>query len=259
MSDHEKWTRALVAASRTVDNPSRADTERVGRALMARAAAAGALEATAATASKAAALGSSLALKLAASTALVGIAVIGGVWLQSPKASPPHASAPSLTVHQAPAAPLAGPGTKESQGDTSMPEAAPAANVAPAAPPQVKPKQASSLNLEAEAKLLAEAQRALGAGHASDTLTQLNEYDRRFPGGMLRLEADAVRVLALCRAGRKTEGEAATRRFLQRYPASPQATRVEQACRGEASTPKTKGSGESGEPPALSKPAHESR
>lgn len=254
MSDYEEWTRALVAASRTADDPTRADTERVGRALMARAAAAGALGATAATATKAAALGSSLALKLAASTALVGIAVIGGVWLQSPKASPPHASAPSLTVSRAPAAPLAGTVTKESHGDTSIQEAAPAANVAPAAPPQVKPKQASSLNLDAEATLLAEAQRALGAGHVSDTLSQLNEYDRRFPGGMLRLEADAVRVLALCRAGRKTEGEAATRRFLQRYPGSPQATRVEQACRGEAPTPKTKGSGESGEPLPLSKP-----
>jgi len=252
MSDYEEWTRALVAASRTVDNPSRADTERVGRALMARAAAAGALGATA---SKAAALGSSLGLKLAASTTLIGIVLAGGIWLQSPKASPPHAAAPLAAVQQPSGARLAGPEAEEGQGDRLMPVAASAANVAPAAPPQVKAKQASSLNLEAEAKLLAEAQRALGSGHTSDALSQLNEYDRRFPSGMLRLEADAARVLALCRAGRKTEGEAATRRFLQRYPGSPQATRVEQACRGEAPTPKTKGSGESGDPPALSKPA----
>ncbi len=251
MSDYEEWTRALVNASRTVDNPSRADTERVGRALMARA---GALGATAATASKAAALGSSLALKLAASSALLGIAVATGVWLQSPKASPQHPSAPVPAVHQAPAAPLAGPETKERQGDALLPEAATAASLAPAVPAQAKAKQASSLNLEAEAKLLAEAQRALGAGHTSDALSLLSEYDRRFPGGVLRLEADAARVLALCRAGRKTEGEIATRRFLQRYPGSPQATRVEQACRGEAPTPKTKGSGQSGDSPALSKP-----
>jgi outer membrane protein assembly factor BamD (BamD/ComL family) len=48
---------------------------------------------------------------------------------------------------------------------------------------------------------------------------------------MLRAEADAARVFALCGAGRVDKARAAATRFVQRYPSSPAAARVQAACK----------------------------
>jgi outer membrane protein assembly factor BamD (BamD/ComL family) len=78
---------------------------------------------------------------------------------------------------------------------------------------------------------LAEVQGALRSGQAATALTKLESYDRRFPTGMLRAEADAARVFALCGAGRVDKARATAARFVQRYPSSPAAARVQGACK----------------------------
>jgi outer membrane protein assembly factor BamD (BamD/ComL family) len=88
------------------------------------------------------------------------------------------------------------------------------------------------LKLKAEAALVGEAQRALGAGRSGEALARLAQYDQRFPAGALRSEADATRVFALCQSGRTREAAAARDSFLRRYPSSPAAPRVRSACAG---------------------------
>ena len=92
-------------------------------------------------------------------------------------------------------------------------------------------KPTSNLRLEDEAALLAEVQGALRAGQASVALAKLEGYDRRFPGGMLRPEAEAARVFALCAAGKVERARTAATRFAQRYPSSPALARVQAACK----------------------------
>jgi outer membrane protein assembly factor BamD (BamD/ComL family) len=87
------------------------------------------------------------------------------------------------------------------------------------------------LRLQDEAALLAEVQGALRNGQAAVALGKLESYDRRFPGGMLRSEADAARVFALCGVGKSERARAAAVRFVQRYPNAPATARVQSACK----------------------------
>jgi hypothetical protein len=48
---------------------------------------------------------------------------------------------------------------------------------------------------------------------------------------MLRSEADAARVFALCGAGKVDRARAAAARFVQRYPNAPATARVQSACK----------------------------
>ncbi len=228
MSDLDARTRALLGAMRSGDDPDQADVDRVGKALLGKLAAAGALAAASVTAPQAAAATGLLGFKLVASGLVVGVALAGGVWIHRSKPAVPAAAAPAK--HAAPSRSVPVRKVAEPPREltaTPIPEvSAPAAAASEPAPP----KKAPILNVEAEGKLLAEAQRALAAGRTGEALSRLGDYDRRFPKGMLRIEADAARVLALCGAGRQTEGQAQARRFLHRYADSPQASRVERAC-----------------------------
>lgn len=82
-----------------------------------------------------------------------------------------------------------------------------------------------------EAALLQQAQAALAGSRADEALVHLAAYDREFAGGgVLRPEHDALRVVALCAAGRLDEGRAAADRFLRAHAGSVQAERVRGAC-----------------------------
>lgn len=225
MSDLDARTRALLGAMRSGEDPDQADVDRVGKALLGKLAAAGALAAASVTAPQAAAATSLLGLKLVASGLVVGIAVAGGVWVQRSKPAVPASAGPAPRAAPSRSVPVRE--RVERPAVTPIPEGSASAS---AASEPAQPKKAATLNVEAEGKLLAEAQRALAAGRTGEALSRLGEYDRRFPKGMLRIEADAARVLALCGAGRQTEGQAQARRFLDRYADSPQASRVERAC-----------------------------
>jgi hypothetical protein len=57
-------------------------------------------------------------------------------------------------------------------------------------------------------------------------LSALNDYERTFPAGAMKVEASALRVEALEAAGRRQEAAALARAFLAAYPENPMAGRV---------------------------------
>jgi outer membrane protein assembly factor BamD (BamD/ComL family) len=83
-----------------------------------------------------------------------------------------------------------------------------------------------SAALRAEVKALDAARATLASGNAQGTLALLEGYDRSYPRGLLKLEAEVVRIDALARSG---QTEAARRRadaFLKQHPKSVLASRV---------------------------------
>jgi hypothetical protein len=84
--------------------------------------------------------------------------------------------------------------------------------------------------LAAEAALLQRAQTALAAGDPEAALARLGEHTRGFKDGVLARERDALRVTALCAAGRTTEGRAEAEAFLKAHAGSLLAERVRGAC-----------------------------
>ncbi len=89
-----------------------------------------------------------------------------------------------------------------------------------------------SSSLAAEAALLQRAQTALAAGDPGAALARLGEHARGFKGGVLARERDALRVTALCAAGRVSEGRAEAAAFLAAHAGSLLAERVRGACEG---------------------------
>ncbi|MBK7825909.1 hypothetical protein [Nannocystis sp.] len=89
-----------------------------------------------------------------------------------------------------------------------------------------------SSSLAAEAALLQRAQTALAAGDPEAALARLGEHARGFKDGVLARERDALRVTALCAAGRVGEGRAEAAAFLAAHAGSLLAERVRGACEG---------------------------
>jgi hypothetical protein len=221
MSGLELKAHRLVELARGGDDPSAVQLLSLHGAVAARIAAEGAIAASGTTATaKVASAGAyvkGLVVAAAVATGAAGFFALQG--------SPPPPAPPAVAPAPAPRfAPLA----------HAAPAPAPEP-VAPAietsAPPARAAKVPSGLRLEQEAALLAEVQGALRSGQATVALTKLESYDRRFPTGMLRAEADAARVFALCSAGRIEKARSAATRFVQRYPSSPAAARVQAACK----------------------------
>jgi hypothetical protein len=78
-----------------------------------------------------------------------------------------------------------------------------------------------------ESRRLSEARDALRRGDASGALSLLSELQRAVPGGILGQEREALAIEALAKSGRSSEAQARARAFLQAYPQSPHAPRVE--------------------------------
>lgn len=98
---------------------------------------------------------------------------------------------------------------------------------ATARPPEPTPPVAT---LDDEAALLRAANRALGAGDTALALARLSEHASRFERGALAQDRDALRVVVLCHAGRRSDAAAARKSFLERWPRSVHAARVRAAC-----------------------------
>lgn len=64
-------------------------------------------------------------------------------------------------------------------------------------------------------------------------LGRLDEYQRRFGGGVLRTEAETLRVLVLCRLGRKAEATALLQALRRSASSSPAAQRLSTSCAAE--------------------------
>lgn len=103
--------------------------------------------------------------------------------------------------------------------------------VAPATEePAVPASAALSGQLGEEIAALSQIRNDLQAGAATRALDQLNEYRRRFGQPSLAMEADALRVDALCRAGQHEAARAAAAAFVSDWPNSPLQQRVSAAC-----------------------------
>lgn len=136
---------------------------------------------------------------------------------------PPVTVAPVVVVAAAPPAPA-----------TVAPPTPPVVEAPPAvAPPPMprRPAVAAEDPMLAELRAVQTAQRALARHDGAAALRTLASLDRAQPQGNLREERDALRVLALCEAGRADDARAAAAVFLSRHPGSPQAARVRGACR----------------------------
>ncbi|MEM9691866.1 MAG: hypothetical protein AAGA56_04940 [Myxococcota bacterium] len=246
--------RDAIAEDRELDDVTRA---RMRRRLL-RGVAAGAAVATATTeaaaASKATASfsvsqalsGMSLLTKVGTAVSLSAVIGLGVTYraVSAPSVEPAPAAAPppaQVTTSPAPSnAPRKVAPKQEDGAWAAQPPVEPqppplAAPVVPPAP--ALPRRSSSViapgsppsgrSLSDETASLREAQRRLKQGDAEGALEVL---DRQSGGGMLEEERQAARVLALCQAGRLTEGRSAAQAFVARYGQSPHRARVLRAC-----------------------------
>ncbi|MEM9458672.1 MAG: hypothetical protein AAGF11_31135 [Myxococcota bacterium] len=78
-------------------------------------------------------------------------------------------------------------------------------------------------------RMLREAERRLETTPAA-SLELLRQHARRFPTSSLKLEREALTVIALCRTGRSTEGRKRQQAFLSAHGTSAYASRVRRAC-----------------------------
>lgn len=81
-----------------------------------------------------------------------------------------------------------------------------------------------------ELELVKRAGAAVNAGEHVEALEILATHAREFPDGTLNEDRSALRVLALCGAGRDEQGRSARASFLGRWPGSVHAERVRNAC-----------------------------
>jgi hypothetical protein len=215
--------KALVSASRDALRPSGADRQRVLDALRVRIAQAGGQPLAAATPSPV--KGSSWQL---VSGLVVGAALIGTIAFQLQKPASPAPTAPAVPsiVVAAPAAPAA----PVPPAPAAAREPAPLATASVSARPAVQGSGSSraASGLAEEVALLSRAETELHAGRFGSSLRSLDEYERKFPRGLLVQEDVAARVQALCGLGRVTEATVELKRL---SPSSPHASRARAACK----------------------------
>jgi hypothetical protein len=96
------------------------------------------------------------------------------------------------------------------------------------------PAPKSAGTLDAELSVIRSAQRALADGDPQLALDRLAVHAKTYPNGGMKEDRAALTVLALCRAGRRSEGRAERSEFLAQWPKSMHAGRVRGACEGKA-------------------------
>lgn len=238
MSELSKKARALLEAGRA-ELPSAAARDRMRLGVQARAAASSG-------GPHAWAWGGT------AVAALAGLSVALWLWrpapvepppvpVSAPRAEPPRDRvAPSVVVEPAPA-PSAAPAVAPSAAAPPRVEPTPPAEPGPTvAEPPAEPAPPDHVStLAAEIRLLRRAQLALqDPGGALAALEWVAQHERTFPQPILGEERDALRVLALCAAGRKEEARSRAAEFLRATPQSPQAARIRASCAAQpASAP----------------------
>ncbi|MEQ9501394.1 MAG: tetratricopeptide repeat protein [Deltaproteobacteria bacterium] len=202
--DGEDEVSKLLLSSSDVDVPSDG-ARRAARAAIG-------LGVAAAPVSAAAAGSMALGAKLAIVAALGTTVAVGVVLTRSPEPAPPP---PTIEV------PAVAPDPEPAEVLTiELPETIEAP---PAAEPAKRPAPVAKKRpqgLEAEVQSIDSARAAHAAGRHDRALRLLSTYVRRFPSGMLREEADALRVGVLRDAGRTAEAKDAARAFVARYPES---------------------------------------
>jgi hypothetical protein len=236
MSELSKETDALLAKGRGGEALGGQHKARLKRAVLSQIAGATVV----ATTSTAAAWTTATAAKVIGAVVIVG-SVAGGIAAVVPARSAPvkttmHASV--ATVARAETAPRSVPAAPPAVAQTPAPPIAPAPPPASDRPsadiarPLASPAPAPSSSLDAEARLLREADEALKAGDTALALRMLDEHARAFPHSALVPERVAERVFVLCVMERKDEARRAAGDFLRIQPEGPLASRVRASCGG---------------------------
>lgn len=133
-------------------------------------------------------------------------------------------------------------GSMPKTAENTAPKAA--ENAAPKAVDNSVPKESASAapietgsaaagpsgQLSEELALLSDVRGSIQAGAASRALELLNRYESRFGQPILGMEADALRVDALCKAGQRDAARESARAFQKEWPGSPLERRVSAAC-----------------------------
>jgi hypothetical protein len=236
MSELGPESRALLDAARGADEPASADRDRV-RARVAAAIAAGAGASAGEGAASAGSAGGSIAagglvVKLALAILAVGAIATGAFFAfrggddDAPPADEPVAAVEPAAEPEPAPAPEAAPVAEPEPEVVVDPEPA---KKKPVKKPAERPPSADSL--KEERAILARASAALRGGDADGALAAVAEHAKKFPKGLLVEERSATKVLGLCAAGKVAQGEKARDAFLDRWPRSVHAARVQAACR----------------------------
>jgi hypothetical protein len=106
----------------------------------------------------------------------------------------------------------------------------PSAAVAPAEAPDVAPSTGQNGQLSDELALLSEVRSSVQGSTPARALELLGQYRSRFGRPILGMEADALRVDALCKTGQRDAAQASARAFQNDWPGSPLERRVSAAC-----------------------------
>jgi hypothetical protein len=144
-----------------------------------------------------------------------------------PTAVPP-AAIPSAAA--APTAARAKPVPRAIVARSSVPKAAGNEAAASTVSAPVAAAPGPSGQLGEELALLSDVRSSIQEGTAVRALELLNRYESRFGQPILGMEADALRVDALCKAGQREAARESARAFQNEWPGSPLERRVSAAC-----------------------------
>ncbi len=222
MNDLSPQAKALLRAARSFDEPSEDDHRRVRSSVLSRVGAGAAIGL--ATAVSTSSLAASTGAVLSGTVAKIGIAMLlagglstGAYFATRARSAPPPAVVETVKAAPQPALPS---GVEPSAAIEAPGTTAASKN---------RPSRANG-DIEGEVRLLEEADSDLRHGDAAGALARLGEHATKYPGGALRQEREGMNVVALCQAGRQTEGRAAAERFLSRSSKSALASRIRAAC-----------------------------
>jgi hypothetical protein len=146
---------------------------------------------------------------------LVGsVLALGGSWPAHPPAPP------ALAVGSQPvAAPLAVPNPVALPAPVPVPAGVAAEPPRRAAPGKARREEAQE-SYNAELELMRSAHTAYASRDFTSALVLVGEHARRFPGGLLTEEREALRVRCLLGAGRRSQARVAADSFAARFPRS---------------------------------------
>jgi hypothetical protein len=148
-----------------------------------------------------------------------------------PAPSAPAVAAEDEKVEARPEKPAARRVKAQRAAARSAPKAPPAEAPAAAVEPAPAPQAAEpSGQLGEELALLSQVRSAVQEGAPGRALELLSGYEARFGKPILEMEADALRVDALCRSGQRDAARASAEAFQNEWPNSPLGRRVAAAC-----------------------------
>jgi hypothetical protein len=145
----------------------------------------------------------------------LGVGVVVGAAARHVTSHESRSPALLRSMPLASATPAAAPSVAVPMGSAAL---APAVTSSAATAAESPRRRVGSLG--AERAVLDRARKKLGRGEGESTLTLLDEHARRFAGGALTEEREAMRVRALALLGRLDEARAVGAAFRARYPDS---------------------------------------